>query len=103
MEKQLRFDLGDRYMYLDALMEGKRIDESQDWQIYYWINPQRLWLGIRTNGPVETEHDFVEYLSPSDAAWLRDHRHVRLQHGVEEVLESLKNELTLKSFMSRAA
>ncbi|QGZ13999.1 hypothetical protein PP939_gp091 [Rhizobium phage RL38J1] len=90
MEKQLRFDLGDRYTYLDALMEGKRIREYQDWRIYYSYNSKSYFLGIRSRGPVETDHDFVEKLSVNDAIWLHEHRHILPHVGVLDHLEQEK-------------
>ncbi|QIG69823.1 hypothetical protein EVB81_254 [Rhizobium phage RHph_I46] len=92
MEKQLTFDLGDRHAYLDAIMEGKRISGSQSWRIYHSAVHQSFFLGIRTRGPVETDHEFVEKLSLNDALWLRDHRHVNSHVGVDEYLESMSKE-----------
>jgi hypothetical protein len=104
MEKQLRFDLGDRHQYLDAILEGKRLNDSQSWQIYFSVWNKKFWLGIRTAGPVETEHDFVEDLSANDAEFLVTQRHIRVRPGVKELLDALKkDDLLSKAFYSKAA
>ncbi|QIG68188.1 hypothetical protein EVB55_253 [Rhizobium phage RHph_Y68] len=89
MEKQLRFDLGDRHSYLDALMEGKRIREYQSWRIYFSSNTNSFQLGIRSLGPVETDHEFIEQLSLDDALWLIVYRHVSPHIGVRELIDSM--------------
>lgn len=75
-DEQLSFDLGDKFQKFERLardmVRETKYSTGESVQIYSTHKPDVLYLGIRTSGPVETDHEYRHKIDFETAKYLID-------------------------------
>lgn len=74
--EQFEIDLGDKFQMWEKIAKDLVEAHKHNWSVTVYMYPTSddnvFWLGTRTNGPVETDHDWIYQIDLETAKYLLD-------------------------------